>query len=83
MMVTVLVWSTLVLISLHHPVHGQDECANWTQSSYTVTESDGLITLTAKLSEPASQVVFLPLANRDDSASKIQKKSYLTFCNTV
>jgi hypothetical protein len=74
MKVTELIWSALVLTFLHRKVYGQDECGSWAEPSYSVSESDGSVTLMAKLSEPASQEVFLRWTTRDDSAiGKIQK----------
>lgn len=69
MKVVALVWSALVLASLHREVYSQDECGSWVQSSYAVSESDGFVTLTAQFSNASSEDLFLLWATRDDSAT--------------
>ena len=77
MKVIALVWNALVLASLHHEVRGQDECGSWMQSSYAVSESDGLVTLTAQLSNASAENLFLLWATRDDSATGNTRLNYI------
>ena len=67
MKVVALVVSALVLASLHHEVHSQ--CGSWAQPSYTVSESDSFVTLTAQFSSTSSEQRFLQWATSGDSAT--------------